>query len=322
MGGAVEGAGSPQGVASSVAATGAAGPCAHSGFPNPDCGPDECVPAGTSNSLNWMNELYGLGIPTDLITLEAMKGATGWTNVPPAGSDDNWPGKKKSYLETHEIPVTTEEVDALRINRILEAVCAGCDVEIGIGKHCVAVTGASRLANGDYSFDLTHDSNQNAEGGTITETATFDDTFARFHGNPWLENKAIEFIVVECPEGLTTPTPTPSPTPSPTDTPGHGPTRTPTPTRTPSATPSAATATATPVSPTATPVPSSPTPTPISMSPTQTPVSPTQTPVEPDDDAVTHPLAYRDAGEPDADPRLLDCWCDNSRLAFRGVAQR
>src|SRR5262249_7748674 len=151
--------------------------------------------------------------PTDLITIDAMKGATGWTATPPAGADDNWPGKKKTYLENNEIPVTTEEVDAFRINRILDAVCAGCDVEIGIGKPCVAAPGVSRLPTGDYAFDLTHDSNQKAEGGTITETATFDDTFARFHGDPWLENKAIEFIVVECPEGLATPTPTPSSTP-------------------------------------------------------------------------------------------------------------
>ena len=52
-------------------------PCSHEGFPNQEAAKDECVPAATSNSLNWMNELYGLGIATEDITLEAMKVADG-----------------------------------------------------------------------------------------------------------------------------------------------------------------------------------------------------------------------------------------------------
>jgi hypothetical protein len=275
-------------------------PCSHEGFPNQEAKKDECVPAATSNSLNWMNELYGLGIATEDITLEAMKGATGWsTDIP--GCDDNWPDKKESYLVTRGIAVSTEVVERFRIDRIRDAICAGCDVELGIGNHCVAVTGIQKLEDGNYTLDLTHDSDQKRPGGTITETAKYDNVFGRFEGDPWLNNKAPELIVVECPFGpLPSPTPTPSRTPTRTHTPTPGsptppsPTSTPTPTLTtpPTTTPSVTppeTPTPTPPLPTETPTPSvtptppSPTatetPTPTPGSPTPTPPSPTATPV-------------------------------------------
>jgi len=247
-----------------VGAAVADGPCTHKGFPNIEVGKDECVPGGVSNSLNWLNQTYGLGINANDITLDAMKTATGWKKEN-KGTGLFWSEKKKEYLAAHQIPVSTEEVDAFRINRILEAVCAGCDVEIGIGEHCVAVTGAKKLENGNYSFDFTHDSDQGKKGGTITETATWDAALGQFQGGPDVQNKTVEFIVVECPSGTPTPTPTPSDTPSNTPTPRPA---TPTPSRTtppPSAT---NTFTATPSSPTST----------ATDTPTNTPVPPTLTP--------------------------------------------
>jgi hypothetical protein len=230
------------------------GPCSHEGFPNPAVDEDECVPAAASNSLNWMNELYGLGIPTDLITLDAMKGATGWDKSIP-GCDDNWPEKKAKYLVDHDIPVSSDTVDRFRIDKIYEAICNGCDVELGIGNHFVAVTGIQKLEDGNFSLDLTHDSDQGKKDGTVTETIKYDDTEGRFHGSPWLENKAPELIVVECPTIMTpTPTPTATPSPTPTPTPTSG---SPTPSVTQSSVP---TSTLTPTSMTPTPV--SPTPTP------------------------------------------------------------
>ena len=211
-------------------------PCSHEGFVNQEAGKDECVPAAISNSLNWMNELYGLGIPTDEITIEALKSATGWSADIP-GCDDNWPGRKAQYLAERGIGVTSEDVDRFRVDLIRDAICRGCDVEIGIGNHTVAVTGIQKLANGNFTLDLTHDSEQGHPDGTITETAVYDNVFGRFHGDAWLENKAPELIVVECPFFL--PTPTPSATRTPTDSP------TPQPTRTRTATPPPATPTTT-----------------------------------------------------------------------------
>ncbi len=51
--------------------------CRHPGFPNPDVGKSEGVPAATSNSLNWMNGRYSLGIPPELITLGGDEGGDG-----------------------------------------------------------------------------------------------------------------------------------------------------------------------------------------------------------------------------------------------------
>jgi len=268
IGGGVELAAPPEAL---IGAAVAAGPCSHEGFPNIDVGKDECVPGAVSNSLNWMNETYGLGISVNDITLEKMKTATGW-KAENKGCGLFWSEKKKAYLEEHEIPVSTEEVDAFRINRILEAVCAGCDVEIGIGEHCVAVTGAVKQADGNYSFELTHDSDQKKPGGTITEKATWDVALGQFQGGPDVQNKTIEFIVVECPFGSPTPTPTETPSRTPTRTPTspQGPTNTPTPTLTPSS--PTATATSTPTN-----TPAVPTSTPTGT-PTDTPVAPSSTP--------------------------------------------
>jgi hypothetical protein len=261
-----------------VGAAVAAGPCSHEGFPNIDVGKDECVPGAVSNSLNWMNELYGLGISVNDITLEAMKTATGFKKEN-KGCPLGWALLKKAYCEEHDIPVSTEEVDGFRIGKILEAVCAGCDVEIGIGEHCVAVTGAVKLENGNYTFELTHDSDQKRPGGTITESATWDNGLGQFQGGPDVQNKTVEFIVVECPFGSPTPTPTNTPTNTPTPPPDSTSTRTPTGSRThtpapPTSTPTS-TATSTPVPPTNTPV--QPTNTPTDTA-TNTPAPPTNTP--------------------------------------------
>jgi hypothetical protein len=228
--------------------------CVHKNFPNQEVDKDECVPGAVSNSLMWLNDTYDLGISGEDISVAALKGGTGWdaNRQPRPGCDDNWPGLKKQYLLDHDIPVTTTEEDAFRMNKVQDAVCAGCDVEIGIGQHCVAVTGIQKLANGDYSLDVTHDATQDHTGNTITETVTYDNTLGQFHGAPWCENKVTEFIVVECP---VTKTPTPSTTPSPTPTPTPSGTPTPGVTQT-----SAPTATFTPTTLTPTRVPSTPTP--------------------------------------------------------------
>ncbi len=221
----------------------------HKGFPNQKAKKDECVPAAVSNSLQWLNRTYDLGIAEAQMTIEHMKVATDWDKARP-GCDNNWPQKKKEHLEADGIPVSTETISALEFQKVEEAMKNGCDVEIGIDNHTAAVTGIQKLAptgnamDPDYNLVLTHDSDQEAAGGRVNEPVTYDDDFLRFHGPAWVENKPVEFIVVECP---ITPTPTPSSTP----TPSHTATPTPTslaPTATPTATP-----TPTQPAPTATP---------------------------------------------------------------------
>jgi hypothetical protein len=199
----------------------------HKGFPNQEAKRDECVPAAVSNSLQWLNEKYHLGMAPEEMTIEHMKVATDWDKDRP-GCDNNWPQKKKEHLAADGLPVSTDTISALEFKKVEEAMKNGCDVEIGIDNHTAAVTAIQKLAPGgeamdpDYSLVLTHDSDQKADGGLVNEPVTYDDDFLRFHGPAWVENKPIEFIVVECP---ITPTPTPSPTPTPRDTPTPAPTQ-------------------------------------------------------------------------------------------------
>jgi hypothetical protein len=214
----------------------------HKGFPNQEAKKDECVPAAVSNSLQWLNEKYKLGIAQEQMTIEHMKVATDWDKDRP-GCNDNWPQNKKEHLAADGIPVSTDTISALEFKKVEEAMKNGCDVEIGIDNHTAAVTAIQKLAPGgeamdpDYSVVLTHDSDQKADGGLVNEPVTYDDDFLRFHGPAWVENKPVGFIVVECP---ITPTPTPSSTltPSRTLTPSPTPTSTqPGPIATPTVTP-------------------------------------------------------------------------------------
>ncbi|MFN2386781.1 MAG: hypothetical protein ABR576_10940 [Thermoanaerobaculia bacterium] len=224
----------------------------HKGFPNQQAGKDECVPAAVSNSLMWLNQKYNLQIPDAHLTIAHAKVATDWDKRRP-GCDDNWPQKKKEHLEADGTPITTETISRLEFQKVEEAVKNGCDVEIGIDNHTAAVTAIQKLAPGsdpsdpEYALTLTHDADQksNAKETAVNEPVTYDDDGLRFHGPPWVENKPVEFIVVECPF-TPTPTPTPgtptpshtntpqSPTPEPSSTPTPPPSSSPTPTWTPS----------------------------------------------------------------------------------------
>jgi hypothetical protein len=254
----------------------------HRGFPNQEAKKDECVPAAVSNSLQWLNKTYNLSIPAGQMTLEQMKVATAWKKENGGCDWNKWPETKRKYMEDNRIPVTTEELDAMQFAKVVDAMKNGCDVEIGINHHTAAITGIQKLAPGaepkdpDYALVLTHDKDQDANGGRVSEPVTYDKDFGKFHGPNWVDNKDFDWIVVECP---ITPTPTPSSTPPPSHTPTPpppSPTPTPLPpTATPTDTP---TATATPLPPTATPT-DTPTPTPTPLTPTALPTdTPTPAP--------------------------------------------
>ena len=105
------------------------------------------------------------------------------------GTNVSGSAEKMAWFPSGEIAVTSEELNRLDMGLVLEAICQGCDVEISIGSHCVAVTGIQKLADGNYSLDMTHDEGQGLIGGQTTETVTYDNVFGVFHGAPWCENK-------------------------------------------------------------------------------------------------------------------------------------
>jgi len=181
----------------------------HADFPNQECGRNECVPAAISNSLKFLNKKHNLGIPDDQISIDKLKRPTGWKRK--SGCPDGWQEGKKAYVDSENrktgkqkfpVETTVPNQPGGYAERIYDAIRRGCDVEIVANRHCVAVTGAQKLKNGRYSFDLTHDSAQE-KGEAITETVTYNpNTNTVLAGAPWIANEKIVLVVIECPKKI------------------------------------------------------------------------------------------------------------------------
>lgn len=167
----------------------------HSGFPNQRADNNECVPVALSNSLQWLNAKYGLGLAAGDISVAALKVVVGWQ---PTGAGQQWWTRKRTQFKD---VLTTSTIPRFNINEVYDAVGRGCDVELRANDHVVSVTGAQQLANGKYSLDLTHDPDQKdgkTPGAEGTQTVTWDPKTKKFSGAPWIEGHAADLIVVEC----------------------------------------------------------------------------------------------------------------------------
>ncbi|MFQ5691368.1 MAG: hypothetical protein ACE5HQ_13995 [Gemmatimonadota bacterium] len=164
-------------------------------FPNQEAGVNECVPAAVSNSLQWLVRTRGLRAPARLISIAAMKRATGWTR---RGAPGNWSSRKSGFLRRNKIPVTTRKLPRLNMSRLRREMRKGCDVELQANNHLVSVTGIQKLANGNFSLDLTHDTKQGKRGGTLTQTVIFNTKSKTFSGAKWINGKQPMQIVAEC----------------------------------------------------------------------------------------------------------------------------
>ncbi|MGQ0537685.1 MAG: hypothetical protein ACT4R6_01955 [Gemmatimonadaceae bacterium] len=169
----------------------------HSGFPNQQADNNECVPVALSNSLQWMNTKYGLGLAAADISVAAMKVVVGWAAT---GAGQQWWTKKRTRFKDI---LTTSTIPRFNISEVYDAVARGCDVELRANDHVVAVTGAQKLADGKYTLDLTHDPDQKdgkKPGAEGTQTVTWDPKKKKFSGAPFIEGHAADLIVVECPK--------------------------------------------------------------------------------------------------------------------------
>jgi hypothetical protein len=173
----------------------------HSAFPNQEVGRSECVPAALSNSLRWLNATYGLGIADGNMSIAAMKALVKWG---PTGAPQQWWSRKRSFFKD-DIATTTIPKNSL--DKVFEAVQNGCDVELRVNNHVVAVTGAQKLANGNYALDLTHDTVQGDDtkgtGAAGTQTVTWNAKTRKFSGAPWIEGQGPDLFVSECPKRRT-----------------------------------------------------------------------------------------------------------------------
>jgi hypothetical protein len=167
---------------------------------NQDCGKNECVPAAVSNALRFLNDHHDLKIDSDLISIESLKPALGWTTT--GCKLDDWPRRKKRYLRQHNIPITTEVVGERSIQRVIDAMNAGCAVEMNVFGHTALVTAVAKLPeNNMYSVEVAHDTEQGSDPpqnshGTRFETMNYESSSGRIKGVSW--GRKVHSFVIEC----------------------------------------------------------------------------------------------------------------------------
>lgn len=183
-------AGALVGAAAGATTTAKAGP----NFPNQEAGVDECVPVAVSNSLQYLNARFNLGMAPVDITIAKMKIATGWDAD---GAPVGWWNTKDAYMKANKLPITTTATTD--IATAMSELTAGCDVELGSPNHRAAVVGITKLANGKYSIDVAHDTKQGVAGGTKTETVSYDPTTGKLSGATFFNNVDFRNFVIECP---------------------------------------------------------------------------------------------------------------------------
>ena len=182
------------------------------GFPNQDCGKNECVPAAVSNSLRFLNTKHGLGLTENQMKIStlATQAATGWD----AGGCpvETWFTTKDRYMTNNNYGVTTrKETD---LSKLIAEIDDNQDIElvetwVKDGKtygHCVSVVGIKLLASGKYSLTIVDDSIQGPDGnGGLSKRNYIIDPGTRVIDDNGIASK-FEYAVVECPipEGIPT----------------------------------------------------------------------------------------------------------------------
>jgi hypothetical protein len=177
---------------------------AHKDFPNQECQERECVPAAISNSLQFLNQKYDLGMKTDKISIDEMKKVVDWNN----GASADWGDKKKQYMDNHQkdYPITTriiKDIDAL-----IKEIDDGQDIELREnwtdknGKeagHATCLIGITKLNDGNYSLDVVDDQDQGHGGGCDKpRTYIYNPTTRTFNESGFISK--FQYAVVECPK--------------------------------------------------------------------------------------------------------------------------
>jgi antitoxin (DNA-binding transcriptional repressor) of toxin-antitoxin stability system len=167
-------------------------------FPNQEAGVNECGPVATSNSLQWLKKKNKLEVKDADISIDALKKVEGFG--PKTGVPLDWYKKKAAYLKDKKVPVATTALATL--DQVLAAMKKGCDVEMTVAgqpmSHLVAVSGITKMSDGSFVMQLTHDLKQGQDGGTVTNNVTWDPRTRQFTGAAWINGRAIGQLVSEC----------------------------------------------------------------------------------------------------------------------------
>ena len=165
-------------------------------FTNQECpNVGECVPTAVSNSLKYLNDLNGLGLTDAQTSIGTMKTATGYDPSPPPGCYSNWPTTKDNYMQANGYPINT--TTTTNWDDVVNAVNNGADVELRSPTHCAAVTGATKNADGTYTFTVSHDTDQGNAGGCKTETVTFDPATGKYTGGAGFDGQTARPTCIE-----------------------------------------------------------------------------------------------------------------------------
>ena len=167
---------------------------AHANFPNQDCAVNFCAPAAVSNSLQFLNAKYNLGMLAADISTAAIAAAIGTTG---AGTPVGWWDAKDAYAKTKKLPIMT--VVSMSGQDAIDAIKAGKDVELGGGGHRAALVGIALLDNGTYAIDVAHDTDQGKAGGTKVERGVYDPTTGKISGITFWNNADFRNFVIESP---------------------------------------------------------------------------------------------------------------------------
>lgn len=166
----------------------------HANFPNQDCGINFCAPVSVSNSLQFLNAKYNLGMAAGDISTAAIAAAINTTgNGTPLG----WWNQKDAYMKAKGLPITT--VTSLLAQDAIDAIKAGKDVELGGGGHRAALVGIAALADGRYAIDVAHDTNQGNAGGTKIERGILDPATGKITGITFWNDANFRNFVIESP---------------------------------------------------------------------------------------------------------------------------
>ena len=163
-------------------------------IPNQEAGRNECAPVGASNSLQWLNRRYDLGMPDADIGIEALKTAMGWEAQ---GAPADWAARKDAYMQAKGFPVRTTYTRSVEEAR--DGIREGCDVELDLDGHVAVIVGMAQFQDGGWQIELREDLEQGARRlrEEAHPMARYEPTTRRFTGKGY--DMVVDGFVVECP---------------------------------------------------------------------------------------------------------------------------
>jgi hypothetical protein len=179
-------------------------------YPNQPCGKNECGPTAVSNSLQWLNREYNLGIDPKKLTIDHWKGPLGWD--PTGGvTHGEWANLKKAYVDkkANGLPIDSSKVGGGHV-ALVQKEFDGTGptrraqaVEVDMGSHVGSVTCIGGPDNkGNYTMNVASDTKQQGQAGPgnpQVQQVVITPNGEVVSGPPWAQGEKVQNFVVQCP---------------------------------------------------------------------------------------------------------------------------